>query len=141
MRAIIDLEKLGQRSLWVDCDVLRADGGTRTASITGAYIALVMACRKLQKKKLIQEWPLKDSVAAVSVGVVAKRPLLDLCYEEDKEASVDMNVVMTGKGKFIEVQGNGEETTFTEAEFKSLLLLAKQGIKKLTTYQKKVLGK
>ena len=141
LRAILDLEKLGQRSLWVDCDVLRADGGTRTASITGAYIALVIACRKLQKKKLIQEWPLKDSVAAVSVGIVKKRPLLDLCYEEDKEAAVDMNVVMTGKGKFIEVQGNGEETTFTEAEFKSLILLAKHGIKQLTGYQKKVLGK
>ena len=140
LRAVLDLEKIGQRSLWIDCDVLRADGGTRTASITGAYIALQLACQKLQKKKLITDWPLTDSVAAISVGLVNKKPLLDLCYEEDKEAAVDMNVVMTGKGQFIEVQGNGEETTFTEKEFKTLVALAQKGIKQLTTYQKRILN-
>lgn len=140
LRAVLDLEKLGQRSLWIDCDVLRADGGTRTASITGAYLALQLACQKLQKNKLITEWPLTDSVAAISVGLVDKKPLLDLCYEEDKKAAVDMNVVMTGKGKFIEVQGNGEETTFTEKEFKALISLAKKGIKQLTAHQKRILN-
>lgn len=140
LRAVLDLERLGQRSLWIDCDVLRADGGTRTASITGAYLALQLACQKLQKNKLITEWPLTDSVAAISVGLVDKKPLLDLCYEEDKKAAVDMNVVMTGKGKFIEVQGNGEETTFTEKEFKALISLAKKGIKQLTAYQKRILN-
>ncbi|MBX7157249.1 MAG: ribonuclease PH [Verrucomicrobiae bacterium] len=139
LRAILDLEKLGQRSLWVDCDVLRADGGTRTASITGAYVALALACQKLQKQKLLTSWPLKDSVAAISVGLAGDQPLLDLCYEEDKDAAVDMNVVMTGRGRFIEIQGNGEESTFSEKHLQELLKLAKKGIQQLIKNQKKIL--
>lgn len=141
LRAILDLEKLGSRSLWVDCDVLRADGGTRTAGITGAYIALALACRKLQKAKLLDAWPLKDSVAAISAGLVDGKPMLDLCYEEDKDAAVDMNVVMTGKGRFIEIQGNGEESTFSERHLQELLKLAKKGIRDLIEHQNKILSK
>ncbi|MCS7049942.1 MAG: ribonuclease PH, partial [Verrucomicrobiae bacterium] len=111
MRAVVDLEKLGARTLWVDCDVLQADGGTRTAAITGGYVALALAVRKLQRDGLLAESPLKTSVAAVSVGVDAGRVLLDLCYEEDARAEVDMNVVMTGDGRLVEVQASGEEAT------------------------------
>jgi ribonuclease PH len=142
LRAIVDLEALGERTLMVDCDVLEADGGTRTASITGAFIAMVDALRSVQKdlpdpKKL----PLLDSVAAVSVGICDGVPRLDLDYQLDVAAEVDMNVVMTGSGRFIEIQGTGEEATFSDTELAALLKLAKTGIKSLTAIQQKALGK
>ncbi len=139
LRAIVDLEKLGEQMITVDCDVLDADGGTRTTSITGAYIALVEAIRSIEGFAT-GPLPLNDSIAAVSVGIVDGKPLCDLNYEEDFAASVDMNVVMTGGGRFIEVQGTGEEATFSEEELQSLLSLAKQGIAELTELQKNVLS-
>ena len=138
LRAIVDLESLGERMITVDCDVIEADGGTRTASITGAFIALVDALRSVCGKR--GSLPLVDSVAAVSVGVVDRRVVLDLDYHEDFAAAVDMNVVMTGGGRFIEVQGTGEEATFSEKELADLLRSAKIGIKRLTALQKKSLG-
>ncbi len=138
LRAIVDLESLGERMITVDCDVIEADGGTRTASITGAFIALVDALRSVCGKR--DSLPLDDSVAAVSVGVVDRRVVLDLDYHEDFAAAVDMNVVMTGGGRFIEVQGTGEEATFSEKELADLLRSAKIGIKRLTALQKKSLG-
>ena len=138
LRAIVDLESLGERMITVDCDVIEADGGTRTASITGAFIALVDALRSVCGKR--GSLPLVDSVAAVSVGVVDRRVVLDLDYHEDFAAAVDMNVVMTGGGRFIEVQGTGEEATFSEKELTDLLRSAKIGIKRLTALQKKSLG-
>ena len=138
LRAIVDLESLGERMITVDCDVIEADGGTRTASITGAFIALVDALRSVCGKR--DSLPLVDSVAAVSVGVVDRRVVLDLDYHEDFAAAVDMNVVMTGGGRFIEVQGTGEEATFCEKELADLLRSAKIGIKRLTALQKKSLG-
>lgn len=142
LRAIVDLEALGERTLMVDCDVLEADGGTRTASITGAFIAMVDALRSVQKdlpdpKKL----PLSDSVAAISVGICDGVPTLDLDYQLDVAAEVDMNVVMTGSGRFIEIQGTGEEATFSDTELAALLKLAKSGIKSLNAIQQKALGK
>lgn len=139
LRAVVDLEALGEQMITVDCDVLDADGGTRTTSITGAFIALVDAMRSIEQFGS-GPLPLTDSVAAISVGVVNGEPLCDLNYEEDFAAAVDMNVVMTGSGKFIEVQGTGEEATFTEDELMKLLALAKQGIGELTTLQQEVLG-
>ena len=141
LRAIIDLQKLGERSVTVDCDVLQADGGTRTASITGGFLALADALYPEFKKTPPSEHPLRDSVAAISVGVVNGKPTLDLDYEKDFAAAVDMNVVMTGSGKYVEIQGTGEEATFDESELAALLKLAKQGIKQLTSTQKDVLGK
>ena len=141
LRAVADLEALGERLITVDCDVLEADGGTRTASITGAFVALVDAIRKIQKDLTDpQRFPLNQSVAAVSVGIVAKRPLLDLDYVEDHDADVDMNVVMTGSGRFIEIQGTGEEATFSESELTTLVKLARRGISQLTVAQRKSLG-
>ena len=140
LRAAIDLEKLGPRTLWIDCDVLAADGGTRTASITGASVAAALACRKLMGTGLIKEYPIRQLVAAVSVGVVAGVPVLDLDYPEDRDAAVDMNVVMTEGGMFVEVQGSGEETTFTDAELQSLLGLARHGIGELITAQRTAIG-
>jgi ribonuclease PH len=139
LRAAIDLEKLGARTIWIDCDVLQADGGTRTASITGAYVALELAIRNLIKKKLIVQNPIVNAVAAISVGIVGGVPVLDLNYIEDKDASVDMNVVMTGDGKFIEVQGSGEESVFSSAEMDHMINLAKKGIEQLVSEQKKYL--
>lgn len=138
LRAVVDLEALGERMITLDCDVIEADGGTRTASITGAFIALVDALRTVCGRKT--PLPLSDSVAAVSVGMVERRAVLDLDYEEDFAAAVDMNVVMTGGGRFIEVQGTGEEATFSEKELADLLRSAKSGIKRLTGLQKKSLG-
>jgi ribonuclease PH len=132
LRAIINLEKIGQRTIYIDCDVLQADGGTRTLSITGAYLALVDAVNSLQ----LPESPIHDFVAAVSVGIVGGVPMLDLQYCEDKNADVDMNLVMTGKGKFIEIQGTGEETTFSENELEQLISLGKKGINELINIQK-----
>lgn len=139
LRAVTDLEKLGARTIWVDCDVLQADGGTRTAAITGGYVALALALRKLQADGLIAESPLKAAVAAVSIGLVEGRPLLDLCYAEDVAAEVDMNVVMTDAGEFVEVQGTGEQGTFSGQELMRLLKLAAKGVKELFRAQQAAL--
>ena len=135
LRAVLDLKKLGENTLWIDCDVLQADGGTRTASITGAYLAARLAIQKLLDAKKLAENPLTDSVAAVSVGLYDDAKLLDLNYVEDKDASVDFNVVMTGRGQFVEVQGSGEESTFSQEELDGLLVLAKQGLQELSRIQ------
>lgn len=135
LRAAVDLKKLGSRTVWIDCDVLQADGGTRTASITGAYVALKLAINRLLAERKLSQDPIQAAVAAVSVGVVEGTPLLDLPYVEDVAADVDMNIVMTNQGEFIEVQGTGEETTFTEGEFSSMLGLAKRGIGSLIDLQ------
>ncbi len=135
IRAVIDLDKLGQNTLWIDCDVLQADGGTRTASVTGAYLAARLAVQTLLDAGRIKENPLVDSVAAVSVGLLKGRPLLDLPYAEDKDAEVDCNIVMTGRGRFVEIQGAGEESTFSGEEFQTLLGLAQKGIRELSAAQ------
>ncbi len=140
-RAVVDLDKLGERMVTVDCDVLQADGGTRTASITGGFLALADALYPDFRRVPPAEHPLRDSVAAISVGVVAGKPVLDLDYEQDFAAAVDMNVVMTGRGKFVEIQGTGEEATFDESELDAMLKLARKGIRNLTEQQKKALGK
>jgi ribonuclease PH len=135
MRATLDLEKLGPRTIWVDCDVLQADGGTRTAAITGAYVALVIAIRRLMASGKLAENPILHAVAAVSMGVVNTEPLLDLCYIEDAAAAVDFNLVMNSAGEFIELQATGEEATFTEDELADLLTLGKSGIRQLLEAQ------
>ncbi|MFP6625197.1 MAG: ribonuclease PH, partial [Myxococcota bacterium] len=140
LRAVADLAALGERTLWVDCDVLQADGGTRTASITGAYTALALACRRLQGRGDIDRTPLRDSVAAVSVGVIDGEVRLDLPYEEDARAEVDMNVVATGAGRFIEVQGTGEGATFSAEELQALTVLALRGIEELGSIQRAALA-
>lgn len=141
LRAIVDLEALGERSITVDCDVLEADGGTRTLSITGALVALVDALATIKELPDPNRRPLRDSIAAVSVGLVDDRVVLDLDYQEDFAAAVDMNVVMTGSGRFVEVQGTGEEATFSEQELTALLKLARGGIKQLIEAQRAALGK
>lgn len=135
MRAVVALDKLGERTLWVDCDVLQADGGTRTAAITGAYVALRLAVRKLLAEGRLTEDPIRHAVAAVSVGIVGGQPVLDLCYAEDSAASVDFNLVMTDAGEFIEIQGTGEQATFSEAALAELLALGKAGIGQLLEAQ------
>ncbi|BEP29861.1 ribonuclease PH [Helicovermis profundi] len=140
LRSIVDLEKLGERTIWIDCDVIQADGGTRTASITGAYVALMDALMKLKNEALIKEIPMNDYIAAVSVGIVNGEVLLDLCYEEDSSAKVDMNLIMTSKGEFIEIQGTGEEAPFSKAELNKLLEFGEKGILELIEFQKKALG-
>jgi ribonuclease PH len=140
LRAVVDLEKLGERTIIVDCDVIQADGGTRTASITGGFIALYDALKFLYEQGKIEEMPIKDYLAAVSVGLVGGMPLLDLCFEEDFEASVDMNVVMTGEGKLVEIQGTGEKSTFSREDLNKLLILAEKGIKELVEIQKSIVG-
>ena len=140
MRASIDLEKLGPRTIWVDCDVLQADGGTRTAAITGANVALRLAIGRLLAGGKLAESPMLPPVAAVSVGIVAGQPILDLCYVEDAAASVDLNLVMNAAGEFIELQGTGEEATFSEAELSSLLALGKAGIHELLAAQERALA-
>lgn len=139
MRAAVDLQKIGERTLWVDCDVLQADGGTRTASITGAYVAVALAIKKLISSGVITENPLLHPVAAVSVGIVDGKTLLDLKYEEDVVAAVDMNIVMNSAGEFIEIQGTGEEATFTEEQLSTMLQLGKQGIRQLLEFQQQAL--
>jgi ribonuclease PH len=139
LRAVTDLERLGERTLWIDCDVIQADGGTRTASITGAFIALADALHHAQKQGRIDRIPIKDFLAAVSVGRVHGQPALDLCYEEDSNAEVDMNIVMTGGEKFVEVQGTAEQQPFTRSEMDALVDLAKKGVRHLVTQQKKLL--
>ena len=140
MRATVDLEKLGQRTVWVDCDVLQADGGTRTAAITGGYVALALAVRRLLTESKLMANPLLHAVAAVSVGLVDRQPVLDLCYTEDAAASVDFNLVMNSAGEFIEVQGTGEEATFTETQLAALLGLGKEGIRELLAAQQQALA-
>jgi ribonuclease PH len=140
MRASIDLEKVGQRTIWIDCDVLQADGGTRTAAITGGYVALALAVRKLMTDGKIAQDPLLSPVAAVSVGIVEGQPLLDLCYTEDVAAAVDLNLVMNGAGEFIELQGTGEEATFTETQLAGLLALGRAGIRELLAAQQAALA-
>ena len=135
MRATLDLDKLGPRTIWVDCDVLQADGGTRTAAITGAYVALQLAVRKLLTDGKLLANPVLNAVAAVSVGIVSGQPLLDLCYFEDNSAAVDFNLVMNSAGEFIELQGTGEEATFSEKQLADLLVLGKAGIRQLLQAQ------
>jgi ribonuclease PH len=140
MRAAIDLEKIGPRTICVDCDVLQADGGTRTAAITGAYVALSLAIKKLIAENKLAESPILHGVAAVSIGIVNSQALLDLCYVEDAGAAVDMNLVMNSNGEFIELQGTGEEVTFSEAQLAELLALGKGGIRELLAAQKLALA-
>ena len=140
MRAALDLDKLGARTICVDCDVLQADGGTRTAAITGAYVALSLAMRKLIAEGQLKENPLVHAVAAVSMGIVGGTALLDLCYTEDVAAAVDMNLVMNGAGEFIELQGTGEEATFTEAQLAALLAVGKKGVRQLLAAQEAALS-
>jgi ribonuclease PH len=140
LRSIVDLKALGEKTLWLDCDVIQADGGTRTASITGAYVALVDALYQRVKAGTLATMPITDFLAATSVGVVNEMPVLDLCYEEDSAAKVDMNVVMTGAGKFVELQGTGEEAPFSVDELHQLLALGKMGVDHLIAKQKEVLG-
>ena len=135
LRSIVDLQLLGERQIIIDCDVLQADGGTRTAAITGGYVALAIAIRKLEKKNLIPNGVLLDSLAAVSVGVVGGKPMLDLDYALDLAADVDMNVVMTGKGEFVEIQGTAEKQPFSRAALNEMLLLAEKGITELQQKQ------
>ena len=138
MRSVVDTSALGERTVLIDCDVLQADGGTRTASITGAFVALRMALQQLVKYGVLKELPLRDFVGATSVGVVNGVPMLDLCYEEDSRADVDMNVVMTGAGRFVEVQATAEHTPFDDGQMAALVALARGGIRDLIELQKKV---
>jgi len=140
LRVAVDLKMLGERSITIDCDVIQADGGTRTASITGAFVALAEACKKMVQAGTITAMPIKTFVSAVSVGVVEGTPVLDLCYYEDKDAEVDMNIVMTGNGDFVEVQGTGENGTFSQGQLESLLALGRKGTQELIVHQKAVLG-
>jgi ribonuclease PH len=140
LRAVVDMKALGERTVWVDCDVIQADGGTRCASITGAFVALVEGLEVLRKKGAFAALPVSDFVAAVSVGKVGDRVLLDLKYEEDSAAEVDMNVVKTGDGRFVEVQGTAEGQPFSEDEMGELMAAANEGIRELVTAQKKILG-
>jgi ribonuclease PH len=140
IRSVVDLEKLGERTIWIDCDVIQADGGTRTASITGSFVALALALKKYQEAGIIDEIPLRDYVAAVSVGIVDGEKLLDLDYIEDSGAEVDMNVVMTGRGEFVEIQGTAEGKTFSRQDLDELLALAQKGIEELIALQRNIIG-
>jgi len=141
LRAITSMQELGERTVWIDCDVIQADGGTRTASITGGFVALVLALERLRQQAVIPRVPVTDYVAATSVGVVGGTPMLDLAYDEDSRADVDMNVVKTAGGKFIEVQGTAEAQPFDRAELDALLALADRGISALVEQQRAVVGK
>ncbi|HPN66208.1 MAG TPA: ribonuclease PH, partial [Candidatus Omnitrophota bacterium] len=140
LRAVTDLTALGERTVWIDCDVIQADGGTRCASITGSFIALADALSFLKKKGVISKLPVLDYVAATSVGLIRNEPVLDLAFDEDSKADVDMNIVMTGKGKFIEIQGTAEGEPFDGEQLHKLLELAKKGITQLVGVQKDILG-
>ena len=139
LRSVVDLEKLGERTIWIDCDVIQADGGTRTAAITGAFIALYDAMMDLYKKEIIKELPIIQFVAAISVGVYQNQVITDLCYEEDFRAEVDMNLVMTEKGELIEIQGTGEERPFTIDELQKLLKVGEESIQEIIAFQKETL--
>ena len=140
LRAAVDLSKLGSRTIWIDCDVLQADGGTRTASITGSSVALAIALNKLVAEGKLAESPMKKLVGAVSVGILEGEPLLDLCYVEDKDAEVDMNLVMTDSGEFVEVQGSGEEAVFTAEQMAQMLALGKKGLQEIAELQRQVIA-
>lgn len=141
LRSVVDLNLLGERTLWLDCDVIQADGGTRTASITGSFVAMSLAFHKLLEREAIKQMPVKDFLAAISVGVIEEfGEILDLNYAEDSKALVDMNVVMTGNGEFVELQGTGEESTFSYPQLDAMLKLASKGINELIAKQKEVLG-
>lgn len=137
LRACVDLDKIGERTITIDCDVIQADGGTRTTSITGGYIALAMAIERMVRNGVLEENPIKSKIAAISVGIVGGTPMLDLKYSEDSAAEVDMNVIMNDRGEFVEVQGTGEEATYTRAELNTLLDLAEKGINDLFEIQNK----
>lgn len=140
LRTVVDMEQLGERTIWIDCDVIQADGGTRTASITGAFVAMCLAMKQLKKDKKIDTIPIKDFVAATSVGVLEGKKILDLEYSEDSVAEVDMNIVKTGKGGFVEIQGTAEQEPFSEKDMDAMLSLANKGIKELIALQKKTIG-
>ncbi len=140
LRAVVDFEALGERTIWIDCDVIQADGGTRTASITGAFVAMCMAMRVLMERGLIESFPVKDYLAAISVGIVNGEAILDLEYLEDSQAEVDMNIVMTGQGEFVEIQGTAEGKPFSRPQMDQLLDLAAAGIKELIAIQKDIIG-
>mgnify|MGYP005831540931 FL=1 len=141
LRAVVNLEATGERTVWIDCDVIQADGGTRTASITGAFVAMTLAFHKLYKNKKIKTLPINDFLAATSVGILKDgQVVVDLNYVEDSAAHVDMNVVMTGNGEFVELQGTGEEATFSYSQLQELLKGAQEGLLELFDYQKQVLG-
>ena len=140
LRAVVDLELLGKRTIMLDCDVIQADGGTRTAAISGSFVAMVDSLKYLHKKGILEKNPIRDHVAAISVGIVRGEAMLDLCYEEDSTADVDMNVVMSGDGRFIEIQATGEHSPYTKAQFEKLLELAGSGIETLLNLQRDVLG-
>jgi len=139
LRAVVDMDRLGERSIFIDCDVLQADGGTRTASITGAYVALAIAIKRLLAFGSLKKSPVSDFVAATSVGIVKGTPVLDLCYEEDSRAEVDMNIVMTGSGRFVELQATAEKVAFDDAQLAALLDLGRRGIADLITAQRTAL--
>ncbi|MDP3804395.1 MAG: ribonuclease PH [Candidatus Omnitrophota bacterium] len=139
MRAVTDMTKFGERTIWLDCDVVQADGGTRCASVTGSFVALALALNKMKKDSLVDSIPLSDYVAAISVGIINGEMVLDLDYEEDSKGEVDMNIVMTGKGKFIEVQGTAEKEPFKKEDLSKLTALAEEGIQRIVAAQKKIL--
>lgn len=141
LRSVVDLEALGERTIWIDCDVMQADGGTRTASITGAFIALSDAIDKLIQEGALENSPIKTQVAAVSVGIVGEETVLDLCYEEDSNAHVDMNLIMTGEGEWIELQGTGEEKPFSHKQLMDMLTVGAGGIETLIAIQREVMGR
>ena len=136
LRSVVDLNALGEKTIWIDCDVIQADGGTRTTSITGAFIALVDAVNKIHKQKSFKVYPIRKFVCATSVGIVGEEKLLDLCYEEDSNAKVDMNIIGTDDGQFVEIQGTGEEAPFTRSELNEILDLGEKGIKQMIQLQK-----
>jgi ribonuclease PH len=140
MRSVVRMAELGERTIWIDCDVIQADGGTRTASITGAFVAMVLALEKMRQQELIRSLPVDDYIAATSVGIVAGMPLLDLAYEEDSKADVDMNIVKTGDGRFVEVQGTAESEPFGRDALTGLLELADRGIEQLVARQREIVG-
>jgi ribonuclease PH len=141
LRAVVDLDNLGPRTIWVDCDVVQADGGTRTAAITGASLAVAIACRKLSKDRKVDAPPIKKLVAAISAGMLDGNPIVDLNYEEDKAVTVDFNLVATEDGEFVEVQGSGEEATFAQSQLDQMLVLARKGIADLIAAQRAVLAR
>ncbi|MDI3537282.1 MAG: ribonuclease [Eubacteriaceae bacterium] len=141
LRSIVDLERLGERTIWIDCDVIQADGGTRTAAITGSFMALYEAMQKLKEQGLIEEIPITQFVAATSVGIYQEQVIVDLCYEEDSAADVDMNLVMTENGEMIEIQGTGEERPFKKDELQKLLEIGEENILKIIAFQKNTLIK
>jgi ribonuclease PH len=141
LRAVLDMTQLGERTIWIDCDVIQADGGTRTASITGAFIALADACAVLKKKDLIKQRPMLDYLAAVSVGKIGGRAMVDLAYDEDSAAEVDLNLVMTGSGRFVEIQGTAERYPFDRKDLDEFMSLGWQAIEQLVTLQKNLIGK